>query len=350
MEPVKILVTQLNAMAATTIALLPQIAIALIVIFVTWALAALAASLMRRATSRMKLRPSLARLFRLMVRIGIWVVGLMVAAVIIFPTLTPASMLAGLGIGSVAIGFAFKDIFENFLAGIIILLRREMRIGDFIECDDIDGVVEAIHIRETHVRKTDGQLVIVPNATLFKEPLYILTDLPLRRVTVICGVAYDEDVNQSREVITAAVKGCDTVEQDNKPIQVFAQEFADSSINFEVTWWTGSKPVDVRTSRDQVVSAVKRALDEAGIEIPFPYRTLTFKEPLPLSRSPEEPAGGSDVAEDAAARSPKQKAPAKPKSSSGAKTRTTAQAKSGDKTGSGATGKPSAKPRATRKS
>ena len=65
-------------------------------------------------------------------------------------------------------------------------------------------------------------------------------------------------------------------------IRIFAQEFADSSINFEVTWWTKSKPVDIRTSRDEVIAAIKRALDDAGIEIPFPYRTLTFPEPLEL--------------------------------------------------------------------
>jgi small-conductance mechanosensitive channel len=206
----------------------------------------------------------------------------MIAAVIVFPGLTPASMLAGLGIGSVAIGFAFKDVFENFLAGIIILFRREMRIGDYIECEDIEGQVDQIAIRESHIRQTDGQLVIVPNSILFKNPVTVRTSLEKRRVTVICGVAYDVDLAEARSVIEKAVEACDTVEQDEKPIQVFAKEFGDSSINFEVTWWTGSKPVDVRSSRDQVISSIKRALDAANIEIPFPYRTLTFKEPLPV--------------------------------------------------------------------
>jgi small-conductance mechanosensitive channel len=85
-------------------------------------------------------------------------------------------------------------------------------------------------------------------------------------------------------VIRKAVTSVDTV-HDDQPIQVFAQAFGASSIDFEVTWWTGSKPVDIRTSRDQVVAAVKRALDDAGIEIPFPYRTLTFKENLRIEKS-----------------------------------------------------------------
>ena len=282
MEPVSILIAQLRGIARASIELLPQIAVALIVILLTAGLSKLIRSITRRGFRRTKLRKSLKELFTLLISIFVWVLGIMIAAVIVFPGLTPASMLAGLGIGSVAIGFAFKDVFENFLAGIIILFRREMRIGDYIECEDIEGQVDQIAIRESHIRQTDGQLVIVPNSILFKNPVTVRTSLEKRRVTVICGVAYDVDLAEARSVIQKAVEACDTVEQDEKPIQVFAKEFGDSSINFEVTWWTGSKPVDVRSSRDQVISSIKRALDAANIEIPFPYRTLTFKEPLPV--------------------------------------------------------------------
>ncbi|PVA05285.1 mechanosensitive ion channel family protein [Thalassorhabdomicrobium marinisediminis] len=282
MEPITILMNQLRDIARGAIEVAPMIVVAILVLFLTWGVRAIATSILDRVLRRTKLRASLKELFHLLLSIFIWTMGIMVAAVIVFPGLTPASILAGLGLGSVAIGFAFKDVFENFLAGIIILFRPEMRIGDFIECEDVEGVVEHIAIRETHIKQTDGQLVIVPNSILFKNPVWVRTDQPKRRVTVMCGVAYDVDVDEARDVITRAVKSCDTVEQTDKPVQIFAQAFGASSIDFEVTWWTGSKPVDIRTSRDQVVAAVKRALDDAGLEIPFPYRTLTFKEPLPV--------------------------------------------------------------------
>lgn len=191
--------------------------------------------------------------------------GPMLAALFAFPNLIPTKLLAALSIGSVAIGFAFKDIFKNFLAGIIILLRREMRIGDLIVREGIEGKVEGILVRETHIRLTDDRLVIVPNSMLFKNPLRILTDRSQRRTTIVCGVAYGEDVDTARDVIRDAVKGCPGVLTDNKPVQIFAQEFADSSINFEATWWTGSSPLNVRQSHDAVVVAVKNAFDEAGI-------------------------------------------------------------------------------------
>ncbi|SEW19331.1 Mechanosensitive ion channel [Cognatiyoonia koreensis] len=283
MEPINILLKQLNEIGRAAIEMLPQFAVALVVLIATWAVKRALQSLVERALARTNLRQSLQDLFSLLVSIAIWVLGVMIAAIIVFPGLTPASILAGLGIGSVAIGFAFKDVFENFLAGIIILFRKEMRIGDHIACNDIEGRVDHIAIRESHIMRTDGQLVIVPNAILFKNPVIVRTQQELRRVTVICGVAYDVDLDEARSTIKDAVSGCETVANVDKPIQIFAQEFGSSSVNFEVTWWTGSEPVKVRQSRDEVIGAVKKALDTAGIEIPFPYRTLTFKEPLPIA-------------------------------------------------------------------
>lgn len=205
MQPVSILLEQLRDMAREAIAVLPQLAIAVVVIVATYFIALLARRLVRRLLKHAKIRPSLANLIVILSSMGFWVLGIMIAAIIAFPNLTPTKMLAGLGIGSVAIGFAFKDIFENFLAGIIILLRREMRINDFIECEGLEGKVENILVRETHIRQTDGQLVIIPNSMLFKNPLTIRTDLDERRTTIICGIAYSEDVKTSREVIRKAV-------------------------------------------------------------------------------------------------------------------------------------------------
>lgn len=258
---------------------LPLLVAGTIILLLTWISARGLDRVLSKALRDRWFKRGFKDLIRQMATVLVWVVGLTVTAVTVFPSLTPANVLAGLGIGSIALGFAFKDIVENFLAGILILWRFPFDPGDFIRWGDIEGKVEEITVRMTLIRKTDGVLVVLPNATLFKEPVSVLTNLTARRVTIICGVAYGENVDEARKVIDQAVQSCDTITKD-KPVQIFAQEFADSSINFEVTWWCGSQPVDVRRSRDQVVAAVKRALDEAGIEIPFPYRTLTFKEPL----------------------------------------------------------------------
>ena len=107
----------------------------------------------------------------------------------------------------------------------------------------------------------------------------MLTSQNKRRVTTVTGVAYSEDVEHAVQVIQNAVENCDSIKEDEE-IQVFPRAFGSSSIDIEVAWWTDPRSADIRRSRGEVVTAVKRALDDAGIEIPFPYRTLTFKDSL----------------------------------------------------------------------
>ncbi|MFV1442691.1 MULTISPECIES: mechanosensitive ion channel family protein [unclassified Phaeobacter] len=276
------LMDQLTGWLEGAIDALPRLAVAIIVLVLTAALVWAAKTIIRRISSQLKLRRNLCDVLQLLASVLLWLIGSLIAVTVVFPTITPGKALTTLGLGSVAIGFAFKDTFENFLAGILLLLREPFQIGDFIECEGAEGQIEAITVRDTRIRQTDGQLVVVPNAQLFHNAVTVRTNRELRRATLICGVAYGEDVDAARDVISKAVRGVDMVRNDVRDIQVFAKSFGASSIDFEITWWTGSEPVDIRTSRDQVVGAVKSALDDAGIEIPFPYRTLTVNAPIPV--------------------------------------------------------------------
>ena len=202
---------------------------------------------------------------------------------------------AWLGIAlAVAIGFAFRDIFENFLAGILILYREPFRLGDCIECAKVEGFVEEITPRDTHLRQTDGQRVVLPNAMLFKNQVWVRTDREVRRTTVFCRVGFDADVAAAREVVRRAVEPLATVRQEQE-VQIFAHAFTEDGVEFEVTWWTGSRPVDIRRSRDEVIAAVKRGLDEAGIQIAVPRRVLAFAPSLASGSSAEGSATAGSV-------------------------------------------------------
>ncbi len=254
---------------------LPQIAAALVFLLVVYGVSKLLQSTLPRALRRARLRPALADVTLMLALVGLWLFGSLIALTIAFPTITPGRALTALGIGGVAIGFAFKDVFENFLAGILVLLREPFRKGDFIECQGIEGQVETITIRDTHVRQTDGQLVVAPNGFLFKNPVTIRTAEGLRRTTIIVGIAYGEDVDRARDIIARAVRAVDSVRDDVKDVQIFAQEFGESSINFEVTWWTGSRPVDIRRSRDKVrgrrQARARRRRDRDPVPLPHPH-------------------------------------------------------------------------------
>lgn len=286
MEPVNVLFDQLTAIMTGFIALLPQLGLAIVFLIVTWLVTKLARRILRTGMGRANMRRSLIALSQKLATVGIWIVGGLIATTIIFPSMTPGQLVAALGLGSIAIGFAFKDVFENFLAGILILFREPFKLNDLIEVDDIVGRVEEITIRDTNVRQTDGQRTVIPNAILFKEPVTVITDLDIRRTSIVCGVGYGEDVAKCRDIIQKAVESVDSVITDDKSVEVFAAEFGDSSINYLIRWWTKSSPGDIHASKDQVVESIKKALDAADVEIPFPYRTLTFAEPVTVEQKP----------------------------------------------------------------
>ncbi len=281
------LIEELNSMAQGAVASVPSVAIALVVLLVTWMLARGASRISARLIGKTQLRPSLRNLLETLVRLGIWLAGIMLIAVVIFPNFSPSGLLAGLGVGAVAIGFAFQDFFENFLAGVMIMLRDKMQIGDAIKSGDIHGKVEFISLRETHIRAFSGELHVLPNSQLFNDPVEVITDLDQRRFNVVIGVSYDTDLDHAASVIQAAVEKVETVAKD-KDVQVLADVFNSSSVDFLVRWWAASAGPDAVQTKDQVMRAIKRALDDAEIEIPFPYITHTFKERVPMGDTPGE--------------------------------------------------------------
>ncbi|TIX51875.1 mechanosensitive ion channel family protein [Alteraurantiacibacter aquimixticola] len=272
---------QIDGMLMGAVAILPNLAVALVVLIITWLVAKSAVKIADRITGKTDVREDLRNLTATLVRVLIWIFGLLIAAAVAIPGFTPAGLIAGLGIGALAIGFAFQDIFENFLAGVLIMLRNKMNIGDVIEVEGVLGKVEHITLRETHVRHLSNELTIMPNSMIFKNQVKILTDQDVRRDQIVVGVAYDTDLPAAKAAIQQAVEGLDIILVD-RGVDVFAQEFNSSSIDFLVRYWTQSRPRDLRETKSEVVFTIKQALDDAGIEIPFPYITHTFKEPVPL--------------------------------------------------------------------
>ncbi|MDA3919814.1 MAG: mechanosensitive ion channel family protein [Salinisphaera sp.] len=274
------IVHTLNGLWSEFVTQLPFLGIAFAIIALTWLVAWFARGVGRRFAGE-RARPSLLHLIERLLTLSIWAAGLLLAAVVVFPGLSPAKALGGLGLLSVAVGFAFRDTFENFFAGMLMLWKYPFEDGDFIQSNEIMGRVEHVHVRMTTIRKTTGELLLVPNSRLFKNPVEVLTDQPERRISIMTGVAYSVDLAAALAVIREAVLACEHIVAV-RPVQIFAQGFGASGMDIEVTWWCDSTPLGVRRSTSEVVVAVKYALDAAGMEIPFPYRTLTFSEPLQI--------------------------------------------------------------------
>lgn len=260
---------------------LPLLAVALIVWMLFWFISKLTRKAAQTLAGRLTGDKSLQSLFGTLAHVLTNLVGLFAAATVVFPGLKVGDLVGVLGLTSVAIGFAFKNIFENFLAGIIILTQRPFRIGDQIATDSGEGKVESINVRSTIIRTFDNQRVIIPNSELFTKAVVVRTAFPSRRSTFNAGIAYGENIETARAVMMEAVASCEGVLAEPAP-GVFLLSHDDSAVSFEVVYWTASGFTEVLNARDRVGSAIKKSLDAADIEIPFPQRVVHTR---PLSSS-----------------------------------------------------------------
>ncbi len=185
-------------------------------------------------------------------------------------------LLGGLGIIGIALAFALQDILANFAAGVMIQARRPIRIGDQIVTNEYEGQVEDVNFRVVRIRTFDGEEVYVPNSMVLQNPITNWTRTPTRRTSLVIGVAYDTDLALAQRRMVEALSGVDEIITDEHEVEALAFEFAESSINFEVRFWHGATIIEMWQARDAAAQALKRALDEAGITIPFPQRTLWF--------------------------------------------------------------------------
>ena len=240
-------------------------------------------------------RPSFANVTSRVIRIGLALLGILSAITVIFPTVKPVNILSSLGFFSIAVGFAFRDILENLLAGILLLFRAPFRTGDEIEVQDISGTVVEINLRETVLRTYDGRQVLVPNSTVYKNPIEVQTGYDTLRTEAVFGVAYETDLAHAREVALAAVRGAEGV-LAHPPPAVLVGELKVSTIDLEVLFWTLPQQAVVRRVRDQVLRAVTTAYTEAGIEMPADIVVLqgspSLKAAVRDDRAEPTPGGG----------------------------------------------------------
>jgi small conductance mechanosensitive channel len=187
--------------------------------------------------------------------------------------------LATLGLVGLALAFALQNILENFVAGILLLVRKPFRAGDQIRTGEHEGTVEEIDLRVTRLLSYDGELVLVPNSEVFRSPLVNLTRRAMRRTEVHIGVDYRDDHDRAREVLHEALASVDGVMAHPEP-QVLLHELADSSVDFALMYWTVPDIRSVRDVRDRVLATAKSALESAGMTIPWPIRTLVVDTPV----------------------------------------------------------------------
>lgn len=258
---------RINSWIDGGIRLLPNIAVAIVVILVFYGIGVLMRRLiMKRARSRS--RGNLGEVLGGFIMYLIVGLGILLGATIVIPSVKPGDLVAGLGVSSVAIGFAFKDILQNWLAGLLILLRQPFDIDDQIEVKGFEGTVERIETRATIIRTYDGQRIVIPNSDIYTNAVIVKTAHENRRSQYDVGIGYGDDIGQACEVIRQAVGKLAEVCADPSP-EALPWDLAASWVTIRVRWWTHSRRSDVVLVHAQVIRAVKEALQQARIDLPY---------------------------------------------------------------------------------
>ncbi len=269
---------KIEGMIKGAILLLPNLVLALIVFAIFFFAARAFKSLVRRITRKHRQARSLGLVLGRLSQGIIILVGLFVALSIVIPTFKAGDLVQLLGISGVAIGFAFRDILQNFLAGILILLTEPFQINDQIVFKNFEGTVENIQTRATTIRTYDGCRIVIPNSELFTNSLMVNTAFESRRLEYNVGIGYGDDIDRAKELILEALHSVDEVLTDPAP-DVLVMELASSTVDIRVRWWV--KPprrAEALDSRDKVLTAIKKKLTANGIDLPFPTQQILFHD------------------------------------------------------------------------
>ncbi|MHC5755883.1 MAG: mechanosensitive ion channel family protein [Nostoc sp.] len=260
------------------IVLLPNIVLALIVFAIFFAVARAIKRVVKRLTRDRHQARNLGLVLGRLAQGTILLIGLFVALSIVIPTFRAGDLIQLLGISGVAIGFAFRDILQNFLAGILILLTEPFQINDQIVFKDFEGTVENIETRATTIRTYDGRRIVIPNSELFTNSVTVNTAFDSRRLQYDVGIGYGDDIDRAKELMLEALHSVPEILKDPAP-DVLLMELAESTVNIRVRWWINPpRRADDLASRDKVLSTIKKTLVENGIDLPFPTQQILFHD------------------------------------------------------------------------
>ena len=181
------------------------------------------------------------------------------------------SIIAMLGAAGLAIGLSLQGSLANFAAGILIVIFKPYKVGDYIEAGSASGTVLDIQIFSTVLKTPDNKIVIVPNGTIMKDSVVNYTDQATRRVDIVASCGYGDDIDKVKEILKDILNQEDRILAEPEP-RIAVSELADNSVNFIVRPWVNSS--DVLSVKYSILEQIKKRFDAEGISIPYPQRDV----------------------------------------------------------------------------
>lgn len=257
---------------------LPNILLAIIVIVVGYFITKFAKRYIDRLSRRLVHDSTVAGLLASILTALVVLAFIFLTLSVLQLTGVVATILGAAGVVGLALGLAFQDPILNLFSGIMLSIRNLFKEGDLIEVSGFFGKVQKVNLRNTILMTLQGQEVLIPNKTVAQEPIKNYSRYGMRRVDLACGVSYGDDLGKVKELTIQAIK--DSVPYDtSKDIQLYFNEFGNSSINYTLRFWLDQRKtgqVDYLSAQSEAIMAIKRVYDANDIMIPFPIRTLDF--------------------------------------------------------------------------
>ena len=250
-----------------------RLGIALAIFIVGKIVARVLSNLVIKALNRSKTAPMLVN-FLGSITYAILLIAVVLAAVDSLGV-NVTSLLAIMGAAGLAVGLAMKDSLSNFAAGVMIVIFRPFKTGDFITASGVSGVVDEIGLFATLMHTGDNQRIIVPNSGILGSNITNTSALPTRRIDLVFGIGYDDNIGQARDIMLAVIEADERILKDPAPLIAVA-ELGDSSVNLNVRPWVNS--ADYWAVRYELLETIKIKFDEAGISIPYPQRDVHMHE------------------------------------------------------------------------
>ena len=268
---------QLMSMVKGAIELLPNLLIAIVVFIVFWFVAKFSRRLIKNFTRRKQSR-NLGLVLARLSQGFIILLGAFIALAIVIPSFKPGDLVQLLGVSGVAVGFAFRDILQNFLAGILILITEPFVIDDQIIFKEFEGTVEHIQTRATTIRTYDGSRIVIPNAELFTNSVKVNTAFEKRRLQYDIGIGYGDSIEEAKKIILEVLRDTPEALQDPAP-EALVVDLAASTINIRARWWiTPPRRADALDAQDKILTAINNRMVAAGIDLPFPTQQILFHD------------------------------------------------------------------------
>ena len=259
-----------GAVAAKIIAYLPNLIAAIILVCVFWALMKIIKRVLSTAMNKAKVPEEAQDIVLRFAGYTVIIIALMTILGQLGIKIT--TLVAGLGVAGLALSFAAQDTVANVISGITLLIDRPFKKGDWIALGDQHASVTSIRLRTTVLTTFDNETIVVPNKSIAQERIQNFTLTPRIRVKVPVGIAYKENTQKAREVLLSTIQGDKRILDTPAP-SVIVTGLGDSSVNLEMRFWT-EDPLMKYSLLWEYTERCKKALDEAGIEIPFPHRQI----------------------------------------------------------------------------